>query len=163
MNLGYGSLLDGGPNGIFHLTITNETDTFLPINYNEWIFGYFYSYKGKAYNSDFYTFMEMQQPFIRRLLLSGETFSFILKDDVLLDVNIRRNKKDGDYDFSKEMLEVIPTIRVYAISPDRKIFFSDAPKHIVIKKNETIKNSEYEYNDVLNVRKFLKKLSLPKF
>ena len=146
-----------GPDAIFHLSITNTTDTFVPINYHEWIFGYFYSYQGRTYNSDFFSFelLATPEPFLRVLLIPEETFSFILTDNALLDLDVRRNKKDDDYDFSKEMLEILPTIRVYAISPDRQIFFSDQPQQIVIKKKE---DNEEGYKDVLNVKKFLKKL-----
>jgi len=161
MNLGFGSLLNMGPTVIFHISITNKTDTFVPINYHEWIFGYFYSYQGKTDNFDFLIsdYTGWKAPFIRILLVSKEDFQFSIGKLALLGYHARKNKTDDDYNFSKEMLEILPTIRVYAISPDRKIFFSDTPKHIVIKKNEPIKDSNYEYKDVLNVKKFLKKLS----
>jgi len=159
----FGSFLDMGPDAIFHLSITNETDTFVPINYNEWIFGYFYSYQGKTFNSEFITFcfgMGMNEPFIRVLMIPGETFPFSLNEPILLGYPIRKNKNADDFDYSKKMLEIIPTIRAYAISPDRQLFISDQPKSIVIKTKSNASTEKDGYKDILNVKRFLKKLSL---
>jgi hypothetical protein len=158
----FGSHLNTGPSAVFHLSIINQTDTFVPINYNEWIFGYFYLYQGKTENVDLFSmgYISWNEPFVRKLLIPKETYSFKLEKWILLDYHARKNKNDDDLDYTEKMLEIIPTIRVYAISPDRQIFFSDQPKKIMIKKKDT---NEKGYNDVLNVRKFLKKLSLPKF
>ncbi|MDR1346767.1 MAG: hypothetical protein LBK03_08730 [Bacteroidales bacterium] len=149
----FDSFLDTGPNAIFYITITNECDTFFPINYCEWSFGCFYSYKGKTYVLKHVPFPE--PPFIRVLFAPKETFSFSWYKSILLYYDIRENKKQEDYDYAKKMLDIIPTIRVYAISPDGNIYFSDSYKNIIIRKNENQEN----YKDILNVDKFLKRLS----
>jgi len=156
----FGSYLNTGPDAFFHLSITNETDTFVPINYNDWIFGYFYSYQGRTFNSEFYDYIHWNEPFIRVLMIPGETFSFKLKKFMLLGYHARKNKNDDDFDYSKKMLEIIPTIRVYAISPDRQLFISDQPKSIVIKTKSNASTEKDGYKDILNVKRFLKKLSL---
>ena len=158
----FGSCLDIGPDATFYISITNKTDTFVSMNYNEWSFGYFYFYQEKTYNSKFSSGLNLyciadNEPFVRVLLIPEEMFPFTLRESFLLDYDVRKNKKEEDYDYAKEMLEIIPTIRVYAISPCGKIFFSNQPKHIVIKKKES---TEKGYKDILNIKRFLKKLSL---
>lgn len=148
----FDSFLDTGPEAIFYISITNQSDSFLPIHYNDWTFGYFYSYKGKTYNSNFFSFGE---PFTYRLLIPGETLSYYYKESILLCYDIRKDKKNFNY--TKEMLEIVPSIRVYAISPDNNIFISDKYKNIIIEKKES---KEKGYEDILNIPNFLEKLSL---
>ena len=69
--------------------------------------------------------------------------------------DIRKDKKNFNY--TKEMLEIVPSIRVYAISPDNNIFISDKYKNIIIEKKES---KEKGYEDILNIPNFLEKLSL---
>jgi len=130
----FDSFLTTGPDAEFCISITNKSDSLFMVYYDEWVFGCFYSYKKKTYESVFVTFKE---PFVNRWLMPDEIFLFKLKECIFLDYETRVKENEEDYDYTEEMLEIIPTIRVYAISPDKKLFISDQCKNIVITKKES--------------------------
>ncbi len=144
----YDTFFDTGPSGIFWISIKNLSDTMMIINYNELKLGYLYYYKGKLYHA---TFNTLQDPFARLLLLPDEIYSIKFNEAIILNSEIFKRYSNN---YSQEMIDILPTIRVYCIDKNNKIYFSDKYKNIIIKKYQEIEG----YKDVLNINSFLRKL-----
>ncbi len=145
----FDSFLDTGPDGKFYISITNESNTFQLIEYREWEFGYIFCYDNKFYT---FQFISLIDPFTRVLLKPQEKFSFSFYCEILLCSDFFKN---NDTNFSNEMIEIIPTIRVYGISKNKNLFFSNIFRNLRINK----KPNTDEYQDNLNTKRFLRKLS----
>ena len=139
-----------GPRGIFYISIINTSEEFISLDYEQLKFGYLFFFNNTLYHNGLFTFIP---PFKRVGLLPEEKISFNFYPSLILDCSIR---KEGKYDYSQEMLKIIPTLRVFTFSNDiKKFMFSDKPKEIVLRDGG---EREGCYKDDLNKKKFLRKL-----
>ena len=126
-----------GPLVNFFITIKNDADSTIVLNTSESDFGIRYRYNNCDYSALIACFSLIPFAELNNLSLKkNEEFSLAFSDRIFLGTDILDHKTKKVYDYSKEILQALPTLQ---------LIYKDPKLRMVSTRIRSVKLFDYEY------------------
>lgn len=107
--------LSGGPTAIFHISICNESDQLVSLNYDSISFGYMFYFNGNIRIKQLFQFVHSFEE-ISLLPQETVTLSFLPAHLITMDAY-----KENDYNYSRYIANILPSVKCFIIINNRLI------------------------------------------
>lgn len=101
--------LSDGPTATFHISICNESNQLVSLNYDSISFGYMFYYNSNIHIRKLFQFV---RSFDEIILQPMDTFTISFYPTYLLTINAR---KENDYNYSRYIANILPSVKCFII------------------------------------------------